>query len=287
LKLCRNDSDFLKDSEVRYYAQDYVHVPDAPIPACYAAQFSTETDAYYILMEDLSETHEKDAQPTLQFGKSVARAVAKLHAHGWGEEKIKALGGGIRDRRALDRYVEHISQGLNGTLEAIGGGPRTDVEIIKAVFARLPAKLLERIGDPNGFAIVHGDLNPGNILYPKAGGGKVYFLDRQPFKWSLTTWLAVSDLAYMMVPFWEPRARRELERPVLKEYHEQLLANGVQEYSWDQLLMDYRLAAMQSFFVASEWNIKVDDRERMRSLWTAELDRALEAYADLNCRDLL
>lgn len=286
LKMCRNESGFVKDSEVKYYAQDYAELPDAPLPVCYDAQFSNENNAYHVLMQDISATHEKDTKPSLEYGKSVARALAKLHAYGWGADKVKALGGIMQDTSALEKYLSHTAQGLQPLLKEIKDD-LSKKEVVETVFANLPEKLQARLKDPNGFGIVHGDLNPGNILYPKSATGKVYFLDRQPFLWSLTTWLAVSDLTYMMVPFWEIEERRDFEMPILKEYHEQLTINGITNYSWEQLLDDYKLVAMQTFYVVSEWNIKDDDRERMRWLWTKELDRAIAVYNDLDCGSLL
>src|SRR5581483_2366651 len=285
-KMCRNESGFVKDSEVKYYAQDYVQLPDAPIPPCYDAQFSSQTDSYHILMEDMSATHDKDTKPSLEYGKSVARALAKMHAYGWGADRIKSLGGAVQGTSALEKYLNHTSQGVRPLLKEMQGN-HSQEEVVKMVFATLPAKLRARMEDPNGFAIVHGDLNPGNILFPKSGAGKVYFLDRQPFVWSLTTWLAASDLAYMMVPFWEVEARRELEILILKEYHEHLVANGIANYRWEELLEDYKLTAMQTFYVVSEWNIIDDDRERMRWLWTKELQRAIALFHDVEAPRIL
>ena len=123
-------------------------------------------------------------------------------------------------------------QGLDSLLDAT----RADIsdswrQVILDIFEYHPGKMLERTKDPSGFTIVHGDINPGNILYPiknrectrlrqayGAAGkriaastkGKVYFLDRQPFTWSLTTWLGVSDLSYLMVQYWDTELRRDL-----------------------------------------------------------------------------
>jgi len=108
-------------------------------------------------------------------------------------------------------------------------------------------------------------------------------LDRQPFTWSLTTWLGVSDLSYLMVQYWDVEVRRELEMSVLREYHRQLLANGVIGYDWDQLFADYKLCAVQAVYTVAEWCIKAEDRERMHWLWRLELERAMYAFFDLGC----
>jgi hypothetical protein len=96
--------------------------------------------------------------------------------------------------------------------------------------------------------------------------------------WSLTTWLGVSDLSYLMVQYWDVEVKRELEMPVLREYHCQLLANGVIGYDWDQLFADYKLCAVQAVYTVAEWCIKAEDRERMRWLWRLELERAMHAF---------
>jgi hypothetical protein len=88
--------------------------------------------------------------------------------------------------------------------------------------------------------------------------------DSRSFTWSLTTWLGVSDLSYLMVQYWSTDLRRDLELPVLRQYHRQLLANGVTGYDWDQLIADYKPCAVQAASTVAEWCIKVEDRERMR-----------------------
>ncbi len=85
----------------------------------------------------------------------------------------------------------------------------------------------ERTRDGAGFTLVHGDVNPGNVLTPISGAGPVYLIDRQPFDWSLTTWLGASDIAYMIVHRWDTELRRELELPVLRHYHAALERRGV------------------------------------------------------------
>jgi serine/threonine protein kinase len=286
LKTVEAGAGFVKNSEVNYYARDYLDLADAPIPKCYAAHVDSDNGSYSILMEDLSSTHGKDTSPSFQYGLEVASALARLHVFGWGEERIQKLDGRISDKAKLDRYIAHVRPGLDWLLEAT----RTDIpdlwrETILDIFEHHPRKMWERTNDPAGFAIVHGDINPGNILYP-INGGKVYFLDRQPFTWSLTTWLGVSDLSYLMVQYWDTEQRQQLELSVLEQYHRQLIDNGVTEYGWDQLLADYKLCIPQAVYTVAEWCIQPEDRDRMRWLWRLELERAMHAFFDLGCNEL-
>jgi hypothetical protein len=301
------DSRFVSDSEVNYYAEDYLGLADAPIPKCYAAD-AADDGSYSILMEDLSDTHEKDTEPNLEYGLAVATALARLHAFGWGEERIHQLGGRVPEKSKLDQYIGHARQGLDSLLEAT----RMDIpdswrQAMLDIFEYHPGRMFERTKDPNGFTIVHGDINPGNIFYPiknrewtrlhQAYGAanqridtnarrRVYLLDRQPFTWSLTTWLGVSDLSYLMVQFWDTRLRRNLEMSVLGEYHRHLLANGVTDYDWGQLIADYKLCVVQGLYTVTEWCIRPDDRERNRWLWRLELERTMHAFFDLGCGEL-
>ena len=97
---------------------------------------------------------------------------------------------------------------------------------------------------------MHGDVGEQNILVPRQGDRPLYLIDRQPFNWSLTTWLGAYDLAYAMVIDWEVETRRRWELPVLRRYHERLLACGVQGYPWERLWDDYRLCVPMGVYVA-------------------------------------
>ena len=289
LKICAGDHAVFGPSEVHYYVRDYADLPDAPIPRCYDAQFSNASGAYHILMDDLSATHGNTwtRSPTLQRGLAVAAGLAALHAHWWGVERLRTHGSDVPGQSAIDRYIGHIAPGLAPLIAALGDALEpTWHEALLDIFAHHPARMIERTTDPSGFTLVHGDVNPGNILAPLDGPGPVYLLDRQPFDWSLTTWLAVSDVAYMMVHWWDSAVRRQWELPILQHYHAELLRRGVSGYSWEQLRRDYALTAVQSVYVAVEWCVIEADRTKMRWLWEPQLRKALTAFFDLRCADL-
>ncbi|MFL5803134.1 MAG: phosphotransferase [Roseiflexaceae bacterium] len=288
LKICAGGDSF-GPSEVHYYTRDYTGLAGAPIPRCYDAQFSAERQAYHILMDDLSATHHAtwDATPTLAYGCAVAEALAALHAHWWEPERLSMIGAAIPGEHEIGAYIGHIRPGLEPLIETLEDTPDPAWRhALVEIFVRHPAKMLERTHDGTGFTLIHGDVNPGNVLAPISGAGPVYLIDRQPFDWSLTTWLGVSDIAYMIIHRWGNELRQELELPILRHYHAALEQRGVAGYAWEQLLRDYRLAAVQSVYVATEWCVAEEERTKMRWLWEPQLHKAMTAFFDLGCAEL-
>jgi len=285
LKLCGGGT--FGPSEVDYYMKDYVRLEGAPLPRCYDAAY--EDGAYHLLLEDLSVTHRNrwDAAPTLLYGQAAGAALAKLHAHHWGAVSEDAADAAVD---GMQRYLAYMMQGREPLLEALRDAPDAERRAFaERVFDKLPAALLRRAADAAGCTLVHGDLNPGNILTRgEDDSPDVRFIDRQPFDWSLTHWVGASDLAYLMGLWWEPEQRRAYEIDALRAYYEGLLARGAAaDYPWDRLLRDYRLTLLQNVFVAASWCIDERERSGMRWLWEAELDRAAAAYRDWDGAALL
>jgi len=155
-------------------------------------------------------------------------------------------------------------------------------EAIRTLYARHSQALIERIRDDNGFTLVHGDVGHHNVLVPRDGDRPIYIIDRQPFDWALTTWLDVYDIAYAIVLDWEVETRRNLEIPILKRYHDQLVSYGIKGYSWEQLYDDYRLCAAMCVYVATEY-FRGGVNGQWVSEWLLMLRRALTACDDLDC----
>jgi hypothetical protein len=289
LKMCSGGHGFIGQSEVHYYDRDYVRLTDAPLPTCYHARYSRDTGAYHILMEDLSESHRNNwrQRPTRAYGRAVAEALATMHAHWWGAARLHSIESAIPGQTDLERYMVHIQRGLGPLLEATQADIDASwTQALVDIFTYHPAKMLERTKKDAGFTVVHGDVNPGNILSPREGRGKTYVIDRQPFAWSLPTWLGVSDLAYLMVPWWETDVRRQFEYSMLRAYHKHLVRCGITDYEWEQLLYDYRLTAVQGVYVATEWCVLAEDCDRMRWVWFPQLQKSMRAFFDLKCSEL-
>lgn len=279
------DGESFGPSEVDYYTRDYIDTPDAPLVRCHHAAYSSVLRRYHLLLDDLSTTHVVAATkaPTLDYGLALAEALATLHARWWGAARLAEAGALVHGAEHIRYFVgiaapgaEHIITGCAAELQ-----PHWPA-LLRDLFACYPQALIERTRDLDGFTLIHGDAGEHNILVPRAGERPLYLIDRQPFDWSLTTWLGVYDLAYAIVLDWEIDARRHLEEQVLRRYHEHLLSRGPAGYSWEHLQTDYRLVVPLCAAVAAEY-CRGGVNPGTRQIWLPMLQRALTACDDLRC----
>jgi hypothetical protein len=288
LKICAGAHAVFGPSEVLYYTRDYRGYERAPIPRCYDAAYREDPRAYHVLLEDLSETHCDGfcLEPTLELGRSIADALARLHARYWAGQRLAGIGARIAGAPELERYFAHIGKGLEPLFDVLGDALTPGWrQILDDVFANHPRVMQRRARDAVGFSLVHGDVNPGNVLTPRQGSGPVYLIDRQPFDWSLQGWLGASDLARLMVLYWEPEQRRRWQFPILRQYQTSLQECGI-DFAWEALLFDYRLCVVEGVESAVEWLVLPDDRSSKRWLWERQLERSMAAYSELECAEL-
>ena len=283
------DGESFGESEVTYYTRDYVEVEGAPLLHCYHAHFSQAEQRYHLLLDDVSETHDvgwKKA-PTLGYVLALADGLAAMHARWWGRAQLAQAGMPVHDAAHIRQFVEIAEPGLEHILQRFAGELEAHwSQLIQTIHARHPQALVQRAAEgESGFTLIHGDAGPHNVLVPRQGDRPLYIIDRQPFNWSLTSWLGVYDLVYATLFDWRPETRRELELPLLRRYHEQLCRRGVENYSWQQLCDDYRVCVPMGLYVATEY-CRDGINEPLLHVWLPMLKRTLIACEELRCDEL-
>ncbi|MBN2499672.1 MAG: hypothetical protein JXB38_02830 [Anaerolineales bacterium] len=289
LKLVNTDleDEFFGDSEVTYYTCDYIDVDDAPLVRCYDAVYSAEKRRYHLLLDDVSQSHFEayEKPPTLAYGLALAEGFAAMHARWWGAERLAEARQPIHNPERIRRFVSIAEPGLAHILAHFT--PEFEPhwpDLMHSLFANHPQAMIARGWEANGFTLIHGDAGHYNIMVPRHDDRPIYIIDRQPFDWSLTTWLGVYDLSFAMLS-WEIETRRQLEMPVLEHYHAQLIERGVRDYTWERLFDDYRLCTAMGVYIAVEY-CRGGINETAQFHWLPMLKRALTACDDLNCSQL-
>lgn len=290
LKLVNTDmgDEFFGPSEVDYYVCDYVDVPDVPILRAYNAVYSEEQSRYHILMDDLSDTHiaAEFKTPTLEYALTLAERLAAMHAHWWGKKRLADGHHPIHSPDHIMRFADVNRPGAGHIIANASDHLKPHwPSVILDFYAHHPQKMIDRAQHLDSFTVIHADPNQSNILVPRNDHRPIYIIDRQPYNWSLTTWLGVYDLFYATGLRWDVEIRRQLETLMLQHYHAGLIQRGITDYSWDQLFEDYRLCVAMGIYVATGW-CRGNFNSRGFDIWMPMLQRTLTAIDDLDCANL-
>lgn len=287
------DGEYFSSSEVDYYLRDYVNMPDAPLLRCYDGRYSPTLKRYHLLLEDVSTTHTIacNKPPTLEYGLALAEAFAILHGRWWGAARLAEANAPLHDADHIRRFVAIAEPGAGHIIGQLAEELKPHwPAAIRDIFAHHPQAMVNRSQDANGFTLTHGDAGCYNIMVPREselsfGVRPLYLIDRQPFDWSLTTWLGVYDLVYALILHPSGETDRQWELTVLRHYHKTLISRGVQGYSWEQLWDDYRLCVAMGVYIAVEY-CRGSINPATQWVWLPMLQRTLTACDDLNCSEL-
>jgi Ecdysteroid kinase-like family len=256
----------------------------APIvPRCFEAYRDAETSAWHLLLEDLTETHAVPTQwplpPTREQCGAIIRAHARLHASWWDDPRLGVSVGSWLDREAMDRQMDLVASDFRRFADRAGdllSGER------RRLYERLidaAPRLLERYHSHRNVTITQGDAHFWNTFLPRDQSDDARLFDWDG--WRLD--VASRDLAYKMAIHWYPDRRRRMESSLLDEYHETLLAHGVDGYDRSALAADYRLSVLWQM-TTPVWQA-VNDIPAV--IWWNGLERIMLAVDDLDCRSLL
>ena len=254
--------------------------PAAPLtPRCFAAADATDTSAWHLLLEDLTDSHfiatAWPLPPARAQYESILRALARFHATWWDSPRLGVSIGSWRDAAFFDRDLRDFEQMLGRFTDRFGELlPRARRELYRLLLVQAP-RLLARYNSRRNLTVIHGDAHPWNFLLPR-DAGSVRLIDWE--NWSIDT--ATDDLAYMMAMLWYPDRRRAMERLLLDLYYAALLDNGVSGYDRQALADDYRLSVL--------WRIMRPVWQAMHNIgpavWWNNLERIMLAVDDLAAR---
>lgn len=227
--------------EVLFYQQT-APLNTLPVPWLYYGAVDETAGRVVLVLEDLRSTRPGDALHGCSPREAalVIEQLAHFHARWWNHPQLETfswlpLWGGnahIAQQRYvqcldpfLQRFGSRVTLRIRETIEALAssyGDVRTQLKLAPAT-------------------MVHADLHLDNVLFsPHAHEPGVAILDWQ----SVARGRGAIDLALLLFGSLETATRRAVEDILLRKYHTLLLADGVTEYSFAQLLEDCRLALL-------------------------------------------
>jgi hypothetical protein len=275
--------------------------PPAIVP-CYAAAYDPASGNSYMLLQDLSATHRHpvtreqligitDAVPAADMIDRVVDTLAQHHAYWWNHALLagKAFEIGYwscnaerfglylqRRRTSWDSLVAHEADWLPDDLLQLY------IRVLDHLEQHWKHYLEPRFRAGANLTLVHGDAYFANFLCPNdPAGGATYLLDWQ----SPSVDICGYDLANLCATFWtsEQRQAGQREQNILQRYHTTLLAQGVSDYAWADLLTDYQTGLIYWLMVP------LQDRYggAGKDYWWPKMQCLVAAFREWRCADLL
>jgi aminoglycoside phosphotransferase (APT) family kinase protein len=266
-------------SESEFYREVAPRFASPPLPTCHAV---VDDGSGILVLEDLRATHDHPPwpiPPSREQSEAAVDVLARVHAACWESSTLGNTIGQPHTVQSLTSMVQGIVKNLSPFMDEFGDALTAEArQVYERVFSSSLKPWL-RLTDSRALTIIHGDAHTWNFLFPRSGSGAAYLIDWQ--LWHID--VGARDLAYFMALHWYPGRRRELELPLLRRYHEALQADGIANYTFDDLLLDYRRCVVRNLTIP----IILWSRGLNPEAWWHRLECALSAYRDLECDELL
>ena len=269
-------------SEAQFYRLLAPVLGSPPLVRCYAAIDNGEAERGTLVLEDVRSTHDHPQWPLPPSRNQCLAAVdalARVHAQWWEAPALGNTVGKPHTTESLTNMVQGIAAHLPAFIDAVGDTLTADARQTLARVFGSSLKPWLRLTDSHALTIIHGDAHTWNFLFPRSGDGAALLIDWQ--LWHVD--IGARDLAFFIALHWYPSRRREFERPLIEYYYDRLLKYGVQNYSFDELWLDYRRCVVRNLTIP----IIFWSRGMQPEGWWHRLECALMAYRDLACDELL
>jgi hypothetical protein len=273
------------EKEVRFYQHLAPHLP-MRTPHAYYADIDTTTAGFVLLLEDMAPAEQGDqlAGCSLDEAAVAVHELVGLHAPHWGDAGLADhdwLGGdpGGQGRAMMLAMLPTLWDGFRGRYEA--DIPEHVHRAGDILFGHLAGYMV--VPEPEVLTIIHGDYRLDNLLFdPTPGGTPIAVVDWQ----TCTTGTAAADVAYFVGAGLPADVRREAEEDLVRSYHADLVAAGV-DYAWERCWTDYRRGTWAGVLMAVAASMLVERTDRGDQMFMAMADRHARHALDLDAPDLI
>ncbi len=274
-------------TEVGFY-EHIAPLVDLRTARCYYGEVDSESGEHVLLLEDLApaQSGQRASGCSLEQAERAIREIAKFHSSLWESPHIKVLNWLPEfDLPQFQQRQDSYQQLWQTFLHKVGHQLPASILMIGERFREHYVSVANCLFQTPPRTFIHYDYQLNNILYPTSEGGSPFAV----IDWQLARCgRGVLDVAYFLGQNLHPEDRRAVEIDLLRLYHDDLLACGVQNYTFEQCLHDYRLSMLYwlSGFVLTVgggWFTAEQEHE----LTTIVMTRNIAAILDLDAGQLL
>lgn len=270
--------------EVRFY-QQVASTVDVRTPRCYHADVDPATAEFVLVLEDMAPARAGDqvAGCSIDDAALALTELAALHAPRWGDPGLEKLGWLHR------RTTETNDLGAQLLPVLFDGFATRYGDILEESVLDVGRRLMPGIASylhhqPRPWTVQHADYRLDNLLFGTADGGvPLAVVDWQ----TVILGPGVADVSYFLGAGPSVDDRRRHEETLVREYHEALVAGGVDDYSFDECFSDYRRYAYAGYLMAVGASMMVERTARGDEMFLAMARRHAAQIDDLRSYELV
>jgi hypothetical protein len=271
------------EREVCFYLEIAPTV-DIRVPRCYHGEWLAQTGDFVLLMEDLApamQGNQITGCDPAQAGIAV-RELAKLHGPRWGDPTLDDIEWlGRRTSSDSEQLVTLWSMFLPGFMATFGNYLSPDAAAVIERFGQRIGGWIDGRDTPN--TVTHGDYRLDNLMFGGPNGGAaIAAVDWQ----TPGHGVGITDVSYFLGAGVLPDERRRIERQLVEEYGQALIAYGVavdNDHLWQQYRRDAYAGVVMSV-IASQI---VGTNHRSEAMFAAMATRHAQHVIDLDSESLL
>lgn len=271
-------------SEVNFYT-DLAATVSVRTPECFYTIGPDADGRFVLVLEDMAPAQQGDQLVGCSPKQARAAVVnlAGLHGPRWCDPSLKDPPW-LRYVTQVDAdyFQEALAESTQGFIQYYAERlSEREIEILLAFALKCGSWLMAR---RERFTLVHGDYRLDNLLFDNQNGDvSVTTVDWQ----TLEVGNPGRDLAYFLGNSLLPGQRRSHEQTLVRAYHEALLSYGVEDYSFEACMSDYRFGQFQGPLITVLAAHGLVHTERGDDMFVAMCSRACEAIDDLGSLELL
>ncbi len=209
------------------------------MPSCYYSDHDAETDAFVLLLSDLSDRRTVDQLVgcTREEIELAVDRLADFHAGFWNDESLVDNGWlrALCDQPFPDAIGMSFEQSWGPMQEMFGDELTPAVRQFGDRFTELLPSMVARLSEPP-FTLSHGDYRADNFFF--GDDDDLVVCDWQLIDRSR----GGRDLAYVLSQSVTPELRAQLDRSLVERYSARLSSHGIADYDSEAVSEDYRLA---------------------------------------------
>lgn len=272
------------EAEARFY-QEVAPRSSIDLPQLYWGSCEPHTGRVTLVLEDLSsdwQVGDAVAGGSVEQAEAALDQIARIHAELWddpGLRQVEWISSPARTQLLFDGVPAGLPEFCERFADRLDPHHFATVERLAPKGAEYPARAWH-----GPMVVTHGDFRLDNVMYRNGRNG----LQAKVIDWqAVRLGPPMIDTAIWLSSCLSVEDRRTHQDSLLRRYHEQLRAGGVNDFSFDDCMASLRVCSLYVFLLTVGVSVNLARSDRGDELFAGMVANAAEFITDLGAENVL